>query len=166
MKALCWQGNHDIALKHVHDPSIINPSDAVIRVTTTAICGSDLHLYDGYIPTMEKGDILGHECMGEVMEIGRNVKKIKVGDKVVIPFDLACGKCHHCLQQKYSGCENTNPNCVMADKAYGHSGAAMLGYSHMFGGYAGGQSELFEFPSLTPTRLLFLKKLAMKKFFS
>lgn len=146
MKALTWEGKHTIAVKHVHNPRILNPSDAIIKVTTAAICGSDLHLYDGYIPTMQKGDIMGHETMGEVVEIGPNVKKLKVGDRIVIPFDIGCGKCHHCQAEEYSACDNSNPNAVMADKLYGHSGAGLFGYSHLYGGYAGGQAEYIRVP--------------------
>src|SRR4051812_16215034 len=123
MKALCWQGKQDVQIKNVQNPKILNPKDAVIKVTTSAICGSDLHLYDGYIPTMEKGDILGHETMGEVVEVGSAVKQIKVGHKIVVPFDIGCGSCHHCKEEEYSLCDNSNPNGVMADKLYGHSGA-------------------------------------------
>jgi threonine dehydrogenase-like Zn-dependent dehydrogenase len=146
MKALCWQGKQDVSLKNVNDPRILNPSDAVIKVTTAAICGSDLHLYDGYIPTMQKGDILGHETMGEVMEVGPGVKKLKVGDKIVIPFDIGCGKCHHCEIEEYSACDNSNPNAVLAEKLYGQSGAGLFGYSHIYGGYAGGQAEYIRVP--------------------
>ena len=146
MKALCWQGKHSIQVKNVRDPSILNPYDAVIKVTSAAICGSDLHLYDGVIPTMEKGDIMGHETMGEVMEIGSMVKKIKVGDKIVVPFDIGCGSCHHCKEEEYSACDNSNPNSVLADKFYGYSGSGLFGYSHMYGGYAGGQAEFLRVP--------------------
>lgn len=146
MKALCWQGKQDVQLKRVKDPQILNPGDAIIRVTTSAICGSDLHLYNGYIPSMKKGDILGHETMGEVVEIGSTVKKVKVGDRIVIPFDIACGKCHHCKEEEYSVCDNSNPNALAADKVYGHSGAGLFGFSHLFGGYAGGQAEFIRVP--------------------
>ncbi|MBX3016377.1 MAG: glutathione-dependent formaldehyde dehydrogenase [Bdellovibrionaceae bacterium] len=146
MKALTWEGKHAIAVKHVHNPRILNPSDAIIKVTTAAICGSDLHLYDGYIPTMQKGDIMGHETMGEVVEIGPNVKKLKVGDRIVIPFDIGCGKCHHCQEEEYAACDNSNPNYVMAEKLYGSSGAGLFGYSHLYGGYAGGQAEYIRVP--------------------
>jgi threonine dehydrogenase-like Zn-dependent dehydrogenase len=146
MKALTWQGKKEISLMNVRDPRILNPHDAIIKVTTAAICGSDLHLYDGYIPTMEKGDIMGHETMGEVLEVGPAVRKIKVGDRIVIPFDIGCGSCHHCEEEEFSLCDNTNPNHVLADKAYGHSGAGLFGFSHMFGGYAGGQAEYIRVP--------------------
>ncbi len=154
MKALCWQGKHDVQVKNVYEPKILNPKDAIIKVTTAAICGSDLHLYDGYIPTMKKGDILGHETMGEVVEIGSQVKKVKAGDKIVIPFDIACGSCHHCKVEEYSACDNTNPNAIMADKLYGFSGAALFGYSHLYGGYAGGQAEYIRVPYVDTNSLL------------
>ncbi len=146
MKALCWYGKNDVRVASVPDPGIINPRDAVIKVTLTAICGSDLHLYDGYIPTMEKGDILGHEFMGEVVEIGAEVKKLKKGDRVVVPFPIACGKCGFCERKEFSLCDNTNPNAWIAETAYGYSGAALFGYSHMLGGYAGGQAEYVRVP--------------------
>lgn len=154
MKALCWIGKHEIGLKKVKDPRILNPHDAVIKVTSAAICGSDLHLYDGVIPTMKKGDILGHETMGEVVEIGPLVTKIKVGDKIVIPFDIACGKCHHCESEEYSACDNTNPNSSLPDKLYGHGGSGLFGYSHMYGGYAGGQAEYIRVPFVDTNSLL------------
>ncbi|MBX2987175.1 MAG: glutathione-dependent formaldehyde dehydrogenase [Bdellovibrionaceae bacterium] len=154
MKALCWQGKHSISMKTVNDPRLLNPHDAVIKVTTAAICGSDLHLYDGYIPTMKKGDIMGHETMGEVVEIGPAVRKTKVGDRIVIPFDIACGSCQHCHDEEYSLCDNTNPNAVMADKLYGHSGSALFGYSHLYGGYAGGQAEYIRVPFVDTNSLL------------
>lgn len=154
MKALCWQGKHDVQIKNVHEPKILNPKDAVIKVTTAAICGSDLHLYDGYIPTMKKGDILGHETMGEVVEVGPQVKKLKVGDKIVIPFDIGCGSCHHCKHEEYSACDNSNPNGYMADKLYGYSGSGIFGYSHLYGGYAGGQAEYIRVPYADTNSLL------------
>lgn len=146
MKALTWQGKKKIGLMNIPDPRILSGGDAIIKVTTAAICGSDLHLYDGYIPTMEKGDILGHETMGEVVEVGPLVQKLKVGDRVVIPFDISCGKCHHCKTEEYAACDNSNPNAVMTDKLYGQAGAAAFGYSHMMGGYAGGQAEYLRVP--------------------
>ncbi|MGA6925365.1 MAG: alcohol dehydrogenase catalytic domain-containing protein, partial [Desulfosarcina sp.] len=146
MRALCWFGTEDVRVETVPDPTIINPHDAIIKVSLTAICGSDLHLYDGYIPTMEKGDILGHEFMGEVIETGAEVKELKKGDRVVVPFPIACGKCWFCRRQEYSLCDNTNPNAWMAETAYGYSGAALFGYSHMLGGYAGGQAEYVRVP--------------------
>jgi threonine dehydrogenase-like Zn-dependent dehydrogenase len=146
MKALCWFGKYDVRVYDVPEPQIINPHDAIIKVTTTAICGSDLHLYDAYIPTMEKGDILGHEFMGEVVEVGSAVKNLKPGDRVVVPFTIACGKCFFCKQEKWSACDNTNPNAGMAELLYGYSGSGLFGYSHMMGGYAGGQAEYVRVP--------------------
>lgn len=154
MKALCWEGKHNITLKNVNDPRILNPSDAIIKVTTAAICGSDLHLYNGVIPTMEKGDIMGHETMGIVMEVGSMVKKVKVGDKIVIPFDIGCGHCHHCEDKEFSACDNSNPNSVVPEKLYGYSGAGIFGYSHMYGGYAGGQAEYIRVPYVDTNSLV------------
>lgn len=154
MKALCWEGKQNVAMKYVHDPRILNPGDAIIKVTTAAICGSDLHLYNGYIPTMKKGDILGHETMGEVMEVGSMVKNVKVGDKIVIPFDIGCGKCNHCHDEDYSLCDNSNPNFPIAEKLYGYSGAGLFGYSHMYGGYAGGQAEFIRVPFVDTNSLV------------
>ncbi len=146
MKALCWNGKNDVRVENVPDPKIINPSDAVIKITTTCICGSDLHLYDGYIPTMEPGDILGHEFMGEVVETGSAVKNVKKGDRVVVPFTIACGNCFFCKKQLWSLCDNTNPNAWMAEKLYGYSPSGLFGFSHMLGGYAGGQAEYARVP--------------------
>ncbi|HEX6862402.1 MAG TPA: zinc-dependent alcohol dehydrogenase, partial [Thermoanaerobaculia bacterium] len=146
MKAICWNGVTDVKVEEVPDPKILNPRDAVLRVTSAAICGSDLHLYDGYIPTMKKGDILGHEFMGEVMEIGREVKNLKVGDRVVVPFNIACGNCWFCKHELFSLCDNSNPNAWVAEKAYGYSPSGLFGYSHMMGGYAGGQAEYVRVP--------------------
>ena len=146
MKAVCWMGKKKMEVQRVNDPKILNPRDCIVRITSTAICGSDLHLYDGYIPTMEKGDILGHEFMGEVVEIGPQVKKLKVGDRVVVPFTISCGGCFHCSRQQWSCCDNTNPNARLAEVLYGHSGAALYGYSHMMGGYAGGQAQYARVP--------------------
>src|SRR4029078_1169147 len=146
MKAACWNGKHDVQVMSVPDPSIINPRDAIVKITTTAICGSDLHLYDGFIPTMQKGDILGHEFMGEVVELGSEVKNLKVGDRVVVPFPISCGNCFFCEKQMYSLCENSNPNAWMAEKMWGHSPAGIFGYSHLVGGYAGGQAEYARVP--------------------
>jgi threonine dehydrogenase-like Zn-dependent dehydrogenase len=130
----------------VPDPKILNPRDIIIRVTSTAICGSDLHLYDGYVPSMESGDILGHEPMGEVVEVGSAITNLKVGDRVVVPFPIACGNCFFCEQTLYSCCENSNPNAAMAEKMWGHSPAGIFGYSHLTGGYAGGQAEYLRVP--------------------
>ncbi|MBW3510164.1 zinc-dependent alcohol dehydrogenase [Janthinobacterium sp. NKUCC06_STL] len=146
MKANCWHGKRDVRIEHVPDPAILNPGDAIIKVSSTAICGSDLHLYNGVVPTMEQGDILGHEFMGEVVETGSAVRKLKVGDRVVVPFPIACGRCFFCEQQLYSVCENSNPNAYMAEKMWGHSGAGIFGYSHLTGGYAGGQAEYVRVP--------------------
>jgi threonine dehydrogenase-like Zn-dependent dehydrogenase len=146
MRALCWHGAKDVRIDNVPDPKILNPRDAILKITSTAICGSDLHLYDGYIPTMEKGDILGHEFMGEVVELGSGVTNLKVGDRVVVPFPIACGNCYFCEEQQHSLCENSNPNAVMAEKMWGHSPAGIFGYSHLTGGYAGGQAEYVRVP--------------------
>lgn len=146
MRANCWHGKRDMRIEQVPDPKILNQRDAIVKITSTAICGSDLHLYNGLIPTLEKGDILGHEFMGEVMEVGREVKKLKVGDRVVVPFPIACGACAACQAQAYSLCENSNPNAWMAEKLMGHSPAGVFGYSHMLGGYAGGQAEYARVP--------------------
>ncbi len=146
MKALVWNHTHDVRVERVPDPTIINPRDAIVKITSTAICGSDLHLYDGYIPTLKPGDILGHEFMGEVVETGPEVKNLRKGDRVVVPFTIACGHCYFCEQQLFSACDNSNPNAWMAEKAYGFTGAGMFGYSHMYGGYAGGQAEYARVP--------------------
>lgn len=146
MKALCWYGKNDVRVETVPDPIIINPHDAIVKITSTAICGSDLHLYDGYIPSMQKGDILGHEFMGEVVEVGKEVKKLKVGDRVVVPFTISCGQCFFCQRELWSLCDNSNPNAWMAEKLYGYSPSGLFGYSHMLGGYAGGQAEYARVP--------------------
>ena len=146
MKALCWQGAHDVRVEQVPDPTILNPQDMIIKVTLAAICGSDLHLFDGYIPTMQKGDILGHETMGEVVAVGREVKKVKVGDRVVIPFTISCGHCFFCEHDLWALCDNTNPNAGIAEKMFGSTASGMFGYSHLFGGYAGGQAEYLRVP--------------------
>jgi threonine dehydrogenase-like Zn-dependent dehydrogenase len=146
MRALCWHGAKDVRVDNVPDPKILNPRDAILKITSTAICGSDLHLYDGYIPTMEKGDILGHEFMGEVVELGSAVSNLKIGDRVVVPFPIACGNCYFCEEQQHSLCENSNPNAGMAEKMWGHSPAGIFGYSHLTGGYAGGQAEYVRVP--------------------
>lgn len=142
MKANCWTGRNSVEVLDVPDPSILSSRDAIVKVTSTAICGSDLHLVDGYVPTMEKGDILGHEFMGEVVEVGPGVNpKLRVGDRVVVPFPIACGSCASCRAQLYSCCENTNPNAGISEKLFGHPTAGIYGYSHLTGGFAGGQSE-------------------------
>jgi threonine dehydrogenase-like Zn-dependent dehydrogenase len=146
MKALCWYGTNDVRILRVPDPKILNPRDAIIKVTLTAICGSDLHLLDGFIPTMKRGDILGHEFMGEVVEVGRENKKLKVGDRVIVPFTIACGRCYFCERELFSACDNSNPNAWIQEEAYGFSGSGLFGYSHMMGGYAGGQAEYVRVP--------------------
>ncbi len=146
MKANCWYGKHDVRVEDVPDPEILNPRDAIVRITSTAICGSDLHLYDGMVPGMEKGDILGHEFMGEVVETGTEVKNLKSGDRIVVPFPISCGQCFFCQKQLYSLCENSNPNAYEAELLWGHSPAGLYGYSHLTGGYAGGQAEYARVP--------------------
>jgi threonine dehydrogenase-like Zn-dependent dehydrogenase len=146
VRANCWTGRNSVAVLDVPDPQILNARDAIVKVTSTAICGSDLHLYDGYVPTMRKGDILGHEFMGEVVETGRGVSNLSVGDRVVVPFPIACGACNACESGLTSLCENSNPNAGMAEKVMGHSPCGIFGYSHMLGGYAGGQAEYVRVP--------------------
>jgi threonine dehydrogenase-like Zn-dependent dehydrogenase len=146
MKALCWFGKHDVRIENVPEPQILNQTDAIVRITSTAICGSDLHLFDGFIPTMEQGDILGHEFMGEVVEVGSEVTRLRTGDRVVVPFPIACGHCSYCRTEQHSLCDNSNPNAWMAEKLYGFSPAGLFGYSHMLGGYAGGQAEFARVP--------------------
>ncbi len=167
MKANCWMGKQDVKIDNVPDPKILNSRDAIVRITSTAICGSDLHLYNGYVPTMERGDVLGHEFMGEVMEVGPGVRNLKVGDRVVVPFPIACGACFMCKDGLYSCCENSNPNAWLAEKLLGHAAAGIFGYSHLTGGFAGGQAEYARVPfadvgpikvpdSLTDEQVLFL----------
>ncbi|CCF85522.1 zinc-dependent alcohol dehydrogenase [Nitrolancea hollandica] len=146
MRALTWHGKHDVRVENVPDPAILNPRDAIVRITSTAICGSDLHLYDGFIPTMEPGDILGHEFMGEVVEVGPGVTNLRIGDRVIVPFAISCGSCLFCERGLWSLCDNSNPNAALAEKMYGSSGAGFFGYSHLFGGYAGGQAEYARVP--------------------
>ena len=146
MKATCWMGKNDIQVKEVADPKILNRRDAIVRITATAICGSDLHLYNGFIPSMMKGDSLGHEFMGEVVEVGPDVHNLRIGDRVVVPFPIACGGCLSCQSQMFSLCENSNPNSWMAEKLWGHSPSGIFGYSHLVGGYAGGQAEYARVP--------------------
>jgi len=146
MRANCWSGRNTVQVETVPDPQILNSRDAIVRITSSAICGSDLHMYDGYIPTMKRGDILGHEFMGEVVETGREVDTLKVGDRVVVPFPIACGHCNACAAGLFSVCENSNPNAGMAEKMWGHSPCGIFGYSHMLGGYAGGQAEYARVP--------------------
>jgi len=146
MKAVCWHGNRDVRVDNVPDPKIEQPTDAIIRVTATGICGSDLHLYDGFMPTMESGDIIGHEPMGIVEEVGSAVKNLKKGDRVVVPFTISCGDCFFCKKTLFSCCDVSNPNKELAAAAMGHSPAGLFGYSHMLGGFAGGQAEYLRVP--------------------
>lgn len=146
MKATCWHGRKKVRVENVPDPKILNDRDAIIRITTTAICGSDLHLYNGFVPGMRSGDVLGHEFMGEVVEVGKDVDNLNVGDRVVVPFPIACGNCTPCLNGMYSLCENSNPNAWMAEKMWGHSPCGIFGYSHLLGGYPGGQAEYVRVP--------------------
>jgi len=146
MKANCWMGKKRVEVQNVPDPKILSARDAIVRITSTAICGSDLHLYNGFVPTMEKGDILGHEFMGEVVEVGKDVSNLAVGDRVVVPFPIACGNCGACQAGATSLCENSNPNAWMAEKMWGHSPCGIFGYSHLLGGYAGGQAEYARVP--------------------
>jgi threonine dehydrogenase-like Zn-dependent dehydrogenase len=146
MKANCWMGRNTVEVLDVPDPRILNARDAIVRITSTAICGSDLHLYDGYVPTMKKGDVLGHEFMGEVVEVGRGVTGLSVGDRVVVPFPIACGGCDACRRGTFSVCENSNPNAALAEKIMGRSPAGIFGYSHMLGGYPGGQAQYARVP--------------------
>ncbi|QDT04898.1 Glutathione-independent formaldehyde dehydrogenase [Rubripirellula lacrimiformis] len=146
MKAVCWHGRHDMRVDNVDDPKIVDPGDVVIQVTSTAICGSDLHLYNGYMPSMQAGDVIGHEPMGVVVEVGNAVSKLKKGDRVVVPFTLSCGHCFFCNRTEFSLCDESNPNADMAAKMMGQSPAGLLGYSHMLGGFAGGQAEYLRVP--------------------
>ncbi len=146
MKALCWHGTGDVRYEQVPDPRVQHTGDCIIKVTSCAICGSDLHIYDGLIPRMERGDVLGHETMGEVVEVGRGVTKLKVGDRVVVPFTISCGSCFFCSKGLFSACERTNPNAAEAATLWGHSPAGLFGYSHLLGGYAGGQAEYLRVP--------------------
>jgi threonine dehydrogenase-like Zn-dependent dehydrogenase len=146
MKANCWYGKQKVQVVDVPDPKILNQADAIVKISATAICGSDLHLYNGFVPTMEPGDILGHEFMGEIVEIGTQVKKVRVGDRVVVAFPIACGNCFFCQKEMYSLCENSNPNAWMAERFFGHSPAGIFGYSHLTGGFAGGQAEYARVP--------------------
>ena len=146
MKAVVWNGANKVAVENVPDPELLNPRDAIIKITSTAICGSDLHLYDGFIPGMEKGDILGHEFMGEVVDLAPGVKNLKLGDRVVVPFTISCGSCFFCQRSLYAACDNSNPNAPVAEAFWGHSPAGLFGYSHITGGYAGGQAEYARVP--------------------
>jgi threonine dehydrogenase-like Zn-dependent dehydrogenase len=146
MRAVCWCGSGKIETNQVPDPKIVNPRDAIVRVLATAICGSDLHLYGGCIPGMQRGDILGHEFMGEIVEVGPAVGNLAVGDRVVVPFTIACGQCFFCQRELWSLCDNSNPNAGTLEKLYGQSGSGLFGYSHLYGGYAGGQAEYVRVP--------------------
>ena len=146
MKANCWMGVRKVEVRDVPDPKILNEHDAIVRITSTAICGSDLHLYNGLVPTMQKGDVLGHEFMGEVVEIGNRVERLAVGDRVVVPFPISCGVCAQCQMGNYSTCENSNPNAWLEEKMFGHAVAGIYGYSHLMGGFAGGQAEYARVP--------------------
>jgi threonine dehydrogenase-like Zn-dependent dehydrogenase len=146
MKATVWKSPNTVQVEEVPDPQILNSQDAIVKITSTAICGSDLHLLQAYVPAMMPGDILGHEFMGEVVEVGPSVTKLNVGDRVVVPFPIACGVCFACQKGMYSVCENSNPNAWMAEKLWGHAGAGVFGYSHLTGGYAGGQAEYARVP--------------------
>ncbi len=146
MRANCWYGKQDVRVEQVPDPIILNRQDAIVKISSTAICGSDLHLYNHFIPTMEKGDILGHEFMGEIVEVGPDVKKRKVGDRVVVSFPISCGNCFFCKQELFTLCENSNPNAWMAEKMFGHAPCGIYGYSHLTGGFAGGQAEYARVP--------------------
>jgi threonine dehydrogenase-like Zn-dependent dehydrogenase len=146
MRATCWMGKNDVRVQQVPDPKILNQQDVIVRITSTAICGSDLHLYGGFVPTMESGDVLGHEFMGEVIETGTKVTKLQKGDRVVVPFPIACGGCFFCHRKMYSLCENSNPNAEIAEAMMGHAIAGVFGYSHMLGGFAGGQAEYARVP--------------------
>jgi threonine dehydrogenase-like Zn-dependent dehydrogenase len=146
MKAVCWFGRHDVRVERLPDPEIVNARDAIVRVTRAAICGSDLHLYDGYIPAMKKGDVLGHEFVGEVVEVGPEVASVKPGDRVVVPFAISCGDCFYCKHEMYSLCDNSNPEAPAARAVYGQATAGLFGYSHLTGGYAGGQAQFVRVP--------------------
>ena len=146
MRAVTWQGTRKMRVETVPDPEIIQPDDVIVKVTATAICGSDLHLYNHYVTTMQKGDVLGHEFMGEVVEVGKNVRRLERGDRVVVPFPIACGRCWYCRNGIFSCCDNSNPNAEIPEALYGASPAGIFGYSHMYGGYAGGQAEYVRVP--------------------
>ena len=146
MKANCWYGKTSLSVEDVPEPQILNQRDAIVKISSTAICGSDLHMYNGFIPTMQRGDVLGHEFMGEVVEVGREVTNLKIGDRVVVPFPIACGNCFFCQDEMYSLCENSNPNAWMSEKMFGHAAAGIFGYSHLTGGFAGGQAEYARVP--------------------
>jgi threonine dehydrogenase-like Zn-dependent dehydrogenase len=163
MKAVCWWGKGEVRVREVPDPKILNPHDAIVKVTLTAICGSDLHLYDGYVPTMMRGDVLGHEFMGEVVETGPDVKNVHVGDRVIVPFPICCGRCWFCEHELWSCCDNTNPNAWMIEQLTGYSTAGIYGYSHLYGGYAGGQAEYVRVPFADVNPLVVPKEIPDEK---
>ena len=146
MRALCWHGTEDIRCDNVPDPQLKEKDDVIVKVTATAICGSDLHLYNGLAPAMKSGDVLGHEFMGEIVDKGPDVKNLEIGDRVVVPFTISCGHCFFCENDLYSLCDESNPNAEMAQKEMGHSPAGLFGYTHMLGGFAGGQAEYVRVP--------------------
>lgn len=154
MKALCWHGKHDVRYDTVPDPVLEHPRDAIIKVSACAICGSDLHLFDGFMPEMKSGDVMGHEFMGEVVDVGPEAKNLKVGDRVVIPFTITCGQCEQCVKGNFSACERTNRNADKAAKMFGHTTAGLFGYSHLTGGYAGGQAEYVRVPFADSTHVV------------
>ncbi|MCY0989405.1 glutathione-dependent formaldehyde dehydrogenase [Nannocystis sp. ILAH1] len=177
MRAICWHGPRDVRLDRVPDPTILDPGDAIVRVTATAICGSDLHVFDGFMPTMKTGDVLGHEAMGEVVEVGKAVTRLRRGDRVVVPFVIACGSCFFCKRGEQSGCDVSNPNARMAREIMGHSPAGLFGYSHMMGGFWGGQAEYLRVPfadvgplkiesELTDEQVLFLSDIFPTGYFA
>ncbi|REC94147.1 zinc-dependent alcohol dehydrogenase [Kushneria indalinina] len=153
MKALCWHGKNDVRYDTVPDPTIEDARDAIVNVSSCAICGSDMHLYDHFIPAMKSGDVLGHEFMGEVMEVGSETRNLKVGDRIVVPFTITCGECEQCRRGNFSVCERSNRNRALADAAFGHAGAGLFGYSHLTGGYAGGQAEYVRVPFADHTHI-------------
>ncbi len=153
MRAVCWAGTHKVKVEEVPEPKIVNPRDAIVKITTSAICGSDLHLFDGYIPGVQVGDILGHEFMGEVVAVGAGINNLKVGDRITVPFSIACGQCFYCKRGLWSLCDNSNPNAWMAESLWGHSPGGYFGYSHLTGGYAGGQAEYARVPYADTTSL-------------
>jgi threonine dehydrogenase-like Zn-dependent dehydrogenase len=153
MRALVWHDTNDIRCDQIPDPRIEDPRDAIVKVTSCAICGSDLHLYDGYMPGMKDGDVMGHEFMGEVMEVGRDVKHLKVGDRIVVPFTITCGQCEQCKRGNFSVCETTNRNKDIANKVFGHTTAGLFGYTHLTGGYQGGQAQYVRVPYADTTHI-------------
>jgi threonine dehydrogenase-like Zn-dependent dehydrogenase len=163
MKAVCWWGKGEVRVLDVPDPKILNPHDAIVKVSLTAICGSDLHLYDGYVPTMMRGDILGHEFMGEVVETGPEVKNLRVGDRVIVPFPIGCGRCWFCQHDLWACCDNTNPNAWMIEALTGFSTSGIYGYSHLYGGYAGGQAQYVRVPFADVNPLVVPKELPDEK---